>query len=128
MTRLARIVLLGSILIATAAMARVRSAPPTLELDGCVLPASACPKPRDVITLRVDERSLEFAVDEIRFPTSGASTSKALTEMKLHAFAVHGPKEFAAKLTAGAHVRVRAAARFGSRYLLLQAVEPLPGQ
>jgi len=128
MGHVVRRVLFGAILIATVATARVASAPPTIELDGCVMPASACPKPREVIKLRTDERTIEFAVDDIRFPTSGASTSKALTELKLRTFALHGPKEFVEKLAAGARVRVRGAARFGSRYILLQAVEPLPQQ
>ncbi len=126
MTRVVHAVLLGVTLIASVAAARTRGVPPTVELDGCVMPAAACPAPRDVITLRAGERSLEFAVEEIRFPTSGVSASKALTEMKLRAFAVHGPKELLDKLGAGAHVRVRGPVRFGSQYLLLQSVEPLP--
>jgi len=125
-SRLSRGILVSTILVATAATARMGGVPPTIELDGCVMPAAACPKPREVIELRLDERAIEFAVDDLRFPTSGASTSKALTELKLRTFAVHGPKEFVARLAAGAHVRVRGAVRFGARYLLLQAVEPLP--
>jgi len=128
MLLLSRTALVASLLVATAAPARMGSVPPTIELDGCVMPATACPKPREVIKLRLDERPIEFAVDDLRFPTSGASTSKALTELRLRTFAVHGPKEFVARLAAGAHVRVRGPVRFGSRYLLLQSVEPLPEQ
>jgi hypothetical protein len=126
MGRVVRAVVLGSTMIATGATARTRSVPPRIELDGCVMPAAACPAPRDVVKLRAGERSFEFAVDEIRFPTSGASPSKVLTELKLRHFAVHGPKELVDRLTTGVHVRIRGALRLSSQYLIINAVESLP--
>ena len=56
--------LLAVALLATAAAARMARVPPTAELDGCVLPATACSAPRDAIEIRVDGRPLRSAVVE----------------------------------------------------------------
>ena len=113
-------------LLSPPAMGRVgRGAPPTAELDGCVMPAEACASTRDVVRMRVGDRKLEFAVERLSLPTSGASGSKVLTELKLRGVSVQGPKELTEKLTTGAHLRLRGVLRPGP-FLLLQSAEPRP--
>jgi hypothetical protein len=112
--------------LATAAPAFARSArPPTVEIDGCVMPATACADVRDVVKLRVDDRKVELAVERVWLPGSAASGSKLLTELKLRGLTVHGPKEVTERLAAGAHVRVRGVLRSGPM-MLVQSIEPRP--
>ena len=119
------VTLLLVLAIATPAAARRISVPPSIELEGCVLPAPACPSPRDVVEMNLDDRKVSFAVDALRFVShTTASTGKVLTEMKLRPLRVHGPKELQEKMTSGASLRLRATLRLADRYLLLQSVEP----
>jgi hypothetical protein len=104
--------------------ARVRGVPPMVELDGCVKPTDGCAAVRDVVKINVGDRKLDFAVEQLRLLTSTASPGKVLTELKVRPLIVQGPKELTAKLTAGAHVRVRGTLRLASQMLLLQSVEP----
>ena len=109
---------------ATSAFARsVR--PPTVELDGCVRPATACADVRGKVKIRVDDRKLEFAVERAALPGSTASESKLLTELELRGLTLHGPKEVTGRLVPGAHVRVRGVLRSGPM-MLLQSIEPRP--
>ena len=105
---LATIVLLG--ILPDFVGARTRGVPPVVELDGCVMPADGCAKVRDVVTMNVGGRKLEFAVEQLRLPTSTASPGKVLTELKLRPINVQGPKELTAKLTALHLERLRRAA------------------
>jgi hypothetical protein len=112
--------------LATSVPAFARSArPPTVEIDGCVLPATACADVRDVVKVRVDDRKIELAVERVWLPGSAASGSKLLTELKLRGLTVHGPKEITGRLAAGAHVRVRGILRAGPM-MLVQSIEPRP--
>ena len=112
--------------LATSAPAFARSArPPTVEIDGCVLPATACADVRDVVKVRVDDRKIELAVERVWLPGSAASGSKLLTELKLRGLTVHGPKEITGRLAAGTHVRVRGILRAGPM-MLVQSIEPRP--
>ena len=112
------------VLASTSASARMGSrVPPTVELEGCVMPTEACTASRDTIHMKVEDRTLEFRVERLTFPTSGASGSKALTELKLRGVSVHGPKPLLAKLVPGTVIRLRGTLRTGP-YLLLQSVEP----
>ena len=110
----------------TASTAAARGLPLTVELDGCVLPAPACPSPRDVITLDEGKRKLSFSVEEVRVPGARATTGGVLDALKIRPVRVYGPGELAHRLATGAHVRIRAAFRRAERYLLLNSVEPLP--
>jgi hypothetical protein len=110
------------VLLSPPAMGR-RRVPPTAELDGCVMPAEACASVRDIVQMRVGGRKIEFAVEHLSFPTSGASGTKVLTELKLRGVNVQGPKELTEKLTTGASLRVRGLLRTGP-FLMLQSVEP----
>src|SRR5262245_5514672 len=74
------VVVLG--VLADLAAARVRGVPPVVELDGCVMPAEACKAVREVVTMNVDDRKLDFAVEQLRIPGSAASPGKVLTELK----------------------------------------------
>jgi hypothetical protein len=89
------------------------------------MPAEACASTRDIVRMRVGDRKIDFAVERLSFPTSGASSSKVLTELKLRGASVQGPKELTEKLTTGAHLRLRGTLRTGP-FLLLQSVEPRP--
>ena len=112
--------------LATSVPAFARSArPPTVEIDGCVLPATACADVRDVVKVRVDDRKIELAVERVWLPGSAASGSKLLTELELRGLTVHGPKEITGRLAAGAHVRVRGILRAGPM-MLVQSIEPRP--
>jgi hypothetical protein len=125
-TRLAvvrAVVAFAALVVASSAVAR-RTVPLSIELDGCVLPAPACEKVRDVVELNVGDQKLSFAVEEMRL-RNGASTSRLLTEMKLRPTRVHGPDEFLHKLVPGAHLHMRGGLRVGDRYLMVMAVEPL---
>ncbi len=114
--------------LAIAALASARIAPPpTVEIDGCLMPAAPCTAVRDVINLRVGDQKLEFGVERLSFPTSTVSGSKVLTELKLRGVSVHGPAELTERLVTGAHLRLRGVLRPG-RMLLLQSVEPLAKQ
>jgi hypothetical protein len=118
---------LGIALVVVGPASARRGIPPTIELDGCILPAEACPSPRDVVELRVGDRKLELAVEHLRFvTTTGLTTGKVLTELELRPVQVHGPKELDEKLRPGARLRLRGALRLAPHYLLLQSVEPLP--
>src|SRR6185503_12267021 len=64
------------------AFARVARSP-TVEIDGCVMPATACTDVRGTVKVRVDDRKLELAVERVSLPGSGASGSKLLTELEL---------------------------------------------
>ena len=109
-----------------AAQAAARGLPLNVELVGCVLPAPACSATRDVLTLNEHDRKLSFAVDTLHLrSTTRATSSQVLSEMKLYPLRVHGPDELVKRLTAGAHLRVRAALRLGNRYLMLTSVESL---
>ena len=120
-----RLVLVALLAVAVpVAAVRVR-APVTADIDGCVMPATACAKPRDVFTMRLKDQKLEFAVEQLSIPTSNVSSSKVLTELRLRGAAVNGPAELTSRLTAGAHLRIRAIVQSGPR-LLLQLVEPRP--
>lgn len=112
--------------LATSAPAFARSArPPTVEIDGCVMPATACADVRGVVKVRVDDRKIELAVERVWLPGSAASGSKLLTELELRGLTVHGPKEITGRLAAGAHVRVRGILRAGPM-MLVQSIEPRP--
>ena len=124
MTFLRGLVVALVLAISSIAAARV-SVPPQVEIDGCVMPAPACASVSDVIRLREGDRKLEFAVERLVFPTSHASSSKALTELKLRGVSAHGPAELTAKLVAGAHLRLRGVLRAGP-ILMLLSVEPRP--
>jgi hypothetical protein len=114
------------IVLATCSVAASRtSRPPTVELDGCVMPATACTEVRDVVKLRVGDRKVDFAVERARIPGSTASESKLLTELELRGLTLHGPKEVTDRLAPGAHVRVRGILRSGPM-MLLQSIEPRP--
>jgi hypothetical protein len=114
--------LLGVVLLASDAAAR--GLPLLVELDGCVEPATACTT-SDRITLNEGERKLSFAVETLRvLSSSGPTSGKVLTEMKLRPLRVHGPDDAVHKLAPGAHVRMRAALRLRERYLMVQSVEP----
>jgi len=114
------------LLLATSAPTFARIAPPpVVELDGCILPATACTDVRDVVKLRVGDRNLELAVERVFLPGSASSGSKLLTELKLRGLNVHGPKEITPRLTAGAHVRIRGILRAGPM-MLVQSIEPRP--
>jgi hypothetical protein len=89
------------------------------------MPAEACASIRDIVPMRVGHREIEFAVERLSFPTSGASSSKVLTELKLRGASVQGPKKLTEKLITGAHLRLRGIVRPGP-FLLLQSVEPRP--
>lgn len=121
-----RSILLGALLAgATSADAR-RGVPPTVELDGCVMPSTKCSRTSDVVDMMVDDKKLPFAVETLRFvTTTSASSGKVLTELRLRPLRVHGPKELTQKLEVGSHRRVRGALRLGAGYLMLMAVEPL---
>jgi hypothetical protein len=111
--------------MSSVAGARV-SRPPTVELDGCVTPATACTDVRDVVKLRVGkDRNVDFAVERVGIPGSTASESKLLTELKLRGLTLHGPKETTDRLGSGAHVRIRGVLRSGPM-MLLQSIEPRP--
>jgi hypothetical protein len=117
-----RFLLVALLLVAMpVAAVRVR-APVTADIDGCVMPATACPKPRDVFTMRLRDQKLQFAVDQLSIPTSSVSSSKVLTELRLRGAAVNGPAELTSRLTPGAHLRIRAIVQSGPR-LLLQSIE-----
>ena len=112
--------------LAAAAPAFARSArPPTVEIDGCVKPATACADVRGVVKVRVDDRKVELAVEQVSLPGSTASGSKLLTELELRGLSIHGPKEITVRLVAGAHVRVRGVLRAGPM-MLVQSIEPRP--
>ena len=115
------------IVLVAASVAAARRLPPTVEIDGCVMPAAACPTPSDVITLRVGDGELRFGVERLSLPPSNASSAKILTELRLRGATVNGPEELTRRLVAGAHLRLRAALMSGPR-LLLQSVEPRPEQ
>ena len=117
-------VALPVVLAMPVAAARLR-APLTIDLDGCVMPATACAKPRDVFTMRLRDQDLEFAVEQLSAPTSGVSPSRILTELRLRGAAVNGPAELTSRLSRGARLRIRAIYQTGPR-LLLQLVEPRP--
>jgi hypothetical protein len=119
-------VLIFAVLVVAMPVAAVRvRAPVTVDIDGCVMPATACPKPRDVFTMRLRDQKLDFAVEQLSAPTSGVSPSKVLTELRLRGAAVNGPAELTARLTKGAHLRIRAIVQTGPR-LLLQSIELRP--
>jgi hypothetical protein len=124
--RLFRSILLGVLLAgATSADAR-RGVPPTVELDGCVMPSTKCSRTSDIVNMVVDDKNLPFAVETLRFvTTTSASSGKVLTELRLRPLRVHGPKELTQKLEVGSHQRLRGALRLGSGYLLLMGVDPL---
>jgi hypothetical protein len=112
--------------LATSVSAFARSArPPTVEIDGCVLPATACADVRGVVKVRVDDRKIELAVERVWLPGSAASGSKLLTVLELRGLTIHGPKEITGRLAAGAHVRVRGILRAGPM-MLVQSIEPRP--
>lgn len=106
------------------ANARTRRSP-TVEIDGCIMPATACTAVHDVVKVREGDRKLDLAVERIDVPGTTAAPSKLLTELKLRGMAVHGPSELTTRLTAGAHVRIRGVLRAGPM-MLLQSVEPRP--
>jgi hypothetical protein len=114
--------------LATAAPVFARSArPPTVEIDGCVMPATACADVRGVVKVRVGDRKIELAVERVWLPGSAASGSKLLTELELRGLTVHGPKEVTGRLAPGAHVRVRGVLRTGPM-MLVQSIEPRPAK
>ena len=114
--------------LATSVPAFARSArPPTVEIDGCVLPATACADVRGVVKVRVDDRKIELAVERVWLPGSSASGSKLLTELELRGLTIHGPKEITGRLAAGAPVRVRGILRAGPM-MLVQSIEPRPAK
>jgi hypothetical protein len=122
-----RVVLFAFLVLAMpVAAVRVR-APVTADFDGCVMPATGCPKPRDTFTMRLGDENLQFAVNQLSIPTANVSPSKVLTELRLRGAAVNGPADLTARLTKGAHVHMRAILQTGPR-LLLQLVEPRPDQ
>jgi hypothetical protein len=123
---LRRAALMAALLMAVPVAARL-AAPVTVDIDGCVMPATAkaCAKPRDVITMRVGDQKLDFAVEQLSLPTSSVSSAKVLTEFRLRGVTVNGPSELTAQLVKGAHLRLRGVLRTGPR-LLLQLVEPRP--
>jgi hypothetical protein len=128
MTRLGirRALLVSALLLALAPHAHARrGVPPSIELDGCVLPSTVCGPSRDVVEMIVDDERRKFAVEAARFTAAGGSSSKLLAELKLRPLRVEGPKELTGKLVPGERRRVRGTLRLGPRYLLLQGVEPL---
>lgn len=122
-TRVQTVAILGALLLASIAAAR--SIPLNVELDGCVLPAPACPSTRDVITLNADKQKLSFSVDEIRVPGARATPLDVLDALRIRPARVYGPDELKHKLVPGAHVRIRAMFRRAERYLMLSSVEPI---
>jgi hypothetical protein len=120
-----RAALVTLLLVATSAAAARLAPPPTVEIDGCVMPAKACAKPRDVIVMRLGDEKLDFGVERLSLPTSNASSAKVLTELRLRGVSVHGPGELTARLVKGAHLRLRGVLRPGP-YLLMQSVEARP--
>ena len=80
-SRLALSVVATIVLLSAQAVGRRGRGTPTAELDGCVMPAEACASVRDVVQMRVGDRKIEFAVERLAFPTTGASSSKVLTEL-----------------------------------------------
>ncbi len=119
------LVLVG-IAMAAVASARIRRSP-TVEIDGCIMPATACTAVRDIVKVREGDRKLELAVERVDVPGTTASSSKLLTELKLRGMAVHGPSELTSRLVAGGHVRIRGVLRPGPM-MLLQSVEPRPDE
>jgi len=122
MRNLRTVIVVLALAAATSALARSMR-PPTVELDGCVMPATACTEVRGTVKIRVDDRKVDFAVERAAVPGSTASESKLLTELELRGLTLHGPKEVTGRLVAGAHVRVRGVLRAGPM-MLLQSVEP----
>jgi len=118
--RLARLLLVAAVL--TGFDSAARGLPLLIELDGCVEPAKDCPT-RDVVTLNEGKRKLSFAVETLRVRSGHATSGGVLEEMKLRPLRVHGDDELVHRLTAGAHLRIRAALRLRERYLIVQAVE-----
>ena len=118
---------IGVALLAVAPWVHARrvGAPPSIELDGCVLPSTVCAETRDVVEMRIGDETRKFAVEAARFTTAGGTSSKLLAELKLRPLHVEGPKELLGKLTPGERRRVRGMLRLGPRYLLVQGVEPL---
>src|SRR5215831_13069837 len=101
-----RLVIVLALVLAVPAAARVARVPPTAELDGCVLPAPACPKPRQVVKLRVEKRTIDFGLDTLRLGSMLAS-GRTQSELARRPLSVHGPAELVGKLTDGASVRIR---------------------
>ena len=119
---LCRAVILGAIIAASGAAARVL--PLQIEFDGCVQPMPEC-ESRDVVTLNEGDRKLAFAVEKLRLISSTHATSGGvLNEMKVRPLRVHGPDEVVHRLAAGTRLRIRAGLRLRERYLLVQSVEP----
>ena len=115
-----------AVLLAVVSPVWARASRPLLvEIDGCIMPAPPCDTVRDTIRMREGDRKLDFGVERLTLPTSTASSSNVLTELKLRGVSVHGPDELTGRLVGGAHVRVRGVLRPGP-YLLLQSVEPRP--
>jgi hypothetical protein len=126
--RILRVSLVGvALVVAVVAGARGPRRPPTVEIDGCVMPATACTDVRGVVKVREGDRKLELAVERVFLPGSTASPSQLLTELKLRGMSVHGPSELTTRLVAGAHLRIRGLFRPGPM-MLLQSVEPRPDE
>src|SRR5262249_11521237 len=95
------------VLLATVpAVGRVGRIPPTAELDGCVLPAPACPKPRQVVKLRLDKRTIDFGLETLRLGSTLASL-RTQSELARRPLSVHGANDLVARLTEGANLRIR---------------------
>lgn len=122
--------ILAAVLVLAAASASARRpAPLTIELDGCVLPSTACAETADVVELTIDDVKRRFAVEALRFVSMrSASTGKILSELRLRGLRVTGPAELTARLEPGGRRRMRGMLRLEVWYLLLQAVEPLPNR
>jgi hypothetical protein len=120
---------LAVLTVASVVAARGPRVPPSIELDGCVQPAPACAKVRDVVQIEKNHRKLPFAVDVLRIRSgTNASTGKLLTELKLRGLRLQGPDPIVAPIEPGAHIRIRGALRMsGVPYLLVQGVDPLSG-
>ena len=123
---LASLLALVSLVFSLPVQAR-RGMPPTVELDGCVLPSTtACRAGSEIVEMTVDDAQRQFAVETLRFVSvPDASTGKTLTELRLRGLRASGPKALTAKLVPGERQRVRGRLRLGTGHLLLQALEPL---
>jgi hypothetical protein len=117
---------LAAAVLAVAAAALAQRTPALdVRLDGCVLPGGGCEPSTDVMTLRVADRDLSFAMSQLAVTRGNRSGGWVRDEMRLRPMRAHGPEEVLRSLRPGARVRMLATARLGERLLLVRSVEPL---
>jgi hypothetical protein len=99
--------------------------PQTVEIDGCVLPADGCEqKARDVLDLSVGDRTIRFAVREMRVVSGAQLGASLLATLRGRPLRVVGPDDLTAQLAPGSRLRLRGSLRSGSTHMLfLQGVE-----